>query len=279
MYRIGEFSNLGRVTVKTFRWYDELGFLVPVHTDRWTNYRYYSFEQLAQLHRILMFKDLGLTLGQIRDLLQDDVPVEQLRGMLLLKQAEIEQDVQERQTSLRQIRERLSIIEQEEDMPEWKIGIETVASERVASIHTSMPTVPAMIQLSMELSKAMQDNHVHTRPPFYHVYRHKEFRTEDMDVQIACTLVDPSTLPQGLNIGNGVPVVVDELPGVETMASLTYTGDYNNIYPAWSALGSWVHNHGYRISGPDREVYVRSSGETQDSNDYLTYIQFPVEQA
>lgn len=85
MLKIGEFSRLAFVPVKTLRYYDDIGLLKPVHVDQWTGYRYYSVEQLPRLNRILALKGLGLSLEQIGQLLDDDLPAEQIRGMLRLK--------------------------------------------------------------------------------------------------------------------------------------------------------------------------------------------------
>ncbi|MCB0238262.1 MAG: MerR family transcriptional regulator, partial [Anaerolineae bacterium] len=69
MYKIGEFSRLSRITVKTLRHYDEAGLLRPAYVDRFSGYRYYSAGQLPDLYQILSLKDLGLSLEQIRTLL------------------------------------------------------------------------------------------------------------------------------------------------------------------------------------------------------------------
>ena len=65
MIRIGDFSKLSRVSVKTLRFYDEMGLLKPVEVDRFTGYRYYEFDQLPRLYRILALKDLGFSLEEI----------------------------------------------------------------------------------------------------------------------------------------------------------------------------------------------------------------------
>ncbi|HYM68302.1 MAG TPA: MerR family transcriptional regulator, partial [bacterium] len=65
MIKIGDFSALCRVSVKTLRHYDELGLLTPARVDPATGYRYYAASQLAVLHRILALKDLGFSLGQV----------------------------------------------------------------------------------------------------------------------------------------------------------------------------------------------------------------------
>ena len=69
MFKIGEFSKLTQIPVKTLRYYDELGLLKPVEVDRFTGYRYYSAGQLPRLNRVLALKDLGFSLEQIFQLI------------------------------------------------------------------------------------------------------------------------------------------------------------------------------------------------------------------
>ena len=47
--KIGEFSQLMQVTVKTLRHYEQKGLLVPDEVDEWTGYRYYSIDQMQRL--------------------------------------------------------------------------------------------------------------------------------------------------------------------------------------------------------------------------------------
>ncbi len=60
MFKIGDFSKLGQVSVRMLRHYDQLGLLKPDHIDTFTGYRYYAVEQLVRLNRILFFKDFGI---------------------------------------------------------------------------------------------------------------------------------------------------------------------------------------------------------------------------
>ena len=97
MIKIGDFSKLSLVSIKTLRYYDEMGLLKPVHVDQFTGYRYYSASQLPRLHRILALKDLGFSLEQIARVLNEGVSLEQLRGMLRLRQVELQQRISEEQ--------------------------------------------------------------------------------------------------------------------------------------------------------------------------------------
>ena len=73
------------------RWrraYDEIGLLRPVWTDPDNGYRWCEPEQLRRLHQILALRDLDVRLTEITRLLDENVTVEELRGILLLRRAE-----------------------------------------------------------------------------------------------------------------------------------------------------------------------------------------------
>ncbi|CAA9454595.1 MAG: Transcriptional regulator, MerR family, partial [uncultured Rubrobacteraceae bacterium] len=141
MLKIGDFSQLGQVSVRTLHHYDERGLLKPARIDDWTGYRFYSVEQLPRLNRILALKALGFSLDQIGRLVDDDVPAEQLRGMLALKQAEIERQLTEGRTRLLRVEARLKQIEQEGEPSPYEIVLKRTAPLTVASARTTVPTL------------------------------------------------------------------------------------------------------------------------------------------
>ena len=78
MFRIGEFSKIAHVTIRLLRYYDEIGLFVPAMVDRDSGYRYYTIEQLSRLNRILVMRDLGLSLDQIKEFLNSNVSAEEI---------------------------------------------------------------------------------------------------------------------------------------------------------------------------------------------------------
>ena len=118
MLKIGEFSRLSQVTVKTLHHYDELGLIKPAHIDPVTNYRFYTVEQLPRIHRIMALKEMGLSLEQIGIMLNQEMTIEELRGMFRLKQAEVEQRLREEQKRLTMLEFHLHMIELENNMTE-----------------------------------------------------------------------------------------------------------------------------------------------------------------
>jgi DNA-binding transcriptional MerR regulator len=100
MLKIGDFSRLSQVSVKTLRYYDEVALLKPTQVDEVSGYRYYSVAQLRQLHRILALRDLGFSLDQIGHVLKAELSIEELRGMLRLRRAEQQQRLLKEQERL-----------------------------------------------------------------------------------------------------------------------------------------------------------------------------------
>src|SRR5882757_4322047 len=111
MFAIGEFAWHGRVSVRMLRHYDAIGLLTPAHVDPATGYRSYQAAQLAELNRIVALKDLGFTLEQVRAMLAEPVGVEQVRGMLALRRADLEAAVTASAQRLAQVEARLRAIE------------------------------------------------------------------------------------------------------------------------------------------------------------------------
>ena len=77
VFRIGMFSQFGKTTVKTLRYYDEISLLCPAHTDPETGYRYYSTGQLFQLHEIIGLRQMGFSIPDIQNIL-DGIQVDQI---------------------------------------------------------------------------------------------------------------------------------------------------------------------------------------------------------
>ena len=111
MFKIGDFSKLSFITVKTLRYYDEIGLLKPVKVDRFTGYRYYSADQFPRLNYIVALKNLGLSLEEIGTLVNNDLTSNQMRDIFILKKAELQQRVSEEQRRLEQVEKLLGQIE------------------------------------------------------------------------------------------------------------------------------------------------------------------------
>ena len=272
MFKIGDFSKLCQVSIKTLRYYDELGLLKPVSVDRFTGYRFYSADQLPRLNRLLGLKELGLSLEEVGALLNDDLPAAQLRGMWRLKQIEARERVHEEQDRLARVEARLRQIEEEGKMPTYEVVVKKIPALRVASVRGIIPTYSRQDQLWGELEPYLGQNGVRPSGPCLALYYDTEFKEHDVDAEV-CE-------PIGANLRGNERIQVYDLPAIDTMAVVVHKGAFNALSPAYTAVMQWIQANGYRVCGPSREIYVHTSDPVrQDDPSYVTEIQIPVEKA
>jgi len=267
MLKIGDFSRLSRTTVKTLRYYDDLGLLRPVYIDAYTGYRYYALEQLPRLNRILAYKDLGFSLEQIQQLLDEGLPPEQVRSMLRSKQAEIQTRVQEEQERLERVEARLRQIEQEDKMPDYDVVLKTVEPIQVAAVAAVIQDYktcgPIFDRLFDEAYAYVESQGVPCGPG---IALYQSEHAQGIDVQ--------ALVPVYAALKSTPRVQVYELPG-EQMASVVHHGPFATLEQAYQAMLGWVETSGYAISGPCRELYLQYERDG-DQNKYVTELQFPV---
>lgn len=66
LYKIGMFAQMNHITIKTLRFYEEQGLLCPAFVGSENSYRYYTMNQMADIHRITALKQAGFTLDEIK---------------------------------------------------------------------------------------------------------------------------------------------------------------------------------------------------------------------
>jgi effector-binding domain-containing protein len=271
MFKIGEFSKLGRVPVKTLRYYDEVGLLPPADVDRFTGYRHYHATQLPRLNRILALRDLGFSLEEISTLLAAELPVEEMRRMLAAKRLEIEGRAREEQERLARVEARLKLLEEEASMAEHDVVIKKVEGVRAATCRGIIPTYAEPQAIWEELMGHLKPHNLKYTGPCFTLYHDECYREKDVDAE-ACQPVE-GDFPETDR------VKYRDVAGAETMACLVHKGPYAGLPGAYRVLAKWIEANGYRIVGPDREVYLEGAWSTDDPNEYVTEIMFPVAKA
>jgi predicted transcriptional regulator YdeE len=274
MLKIGEFSKLAQVSVKTLRFYHQLGLLKPAWTDRFNGYRYYSLEQLSTLNRILALKELGFSLEQTQTILQEDLSAAELRGMMRLKQAELEQHIQQEKARLKQIEERLRQLAQEGALPAYDVVIKQVKPRQVAGLRRTIQAAQQIPELFQALRAAMPESSLAADPtmPAVGIFYDREYSERGIDVEAAAPVSRRVIAPD--------QVIVHKLPGAEQMACVVHKGALSSLHQAHYALTAWVEANRYRVTGPNREVYLQglvTPIEATSSQDPITEVQFPVE--
>ena len=273
MFKIGDFSKLCRVPVSALRYYADIGLLEPNHIDQFTGYRYYSVDQLPQLNRILALKDLGFALEQIKQFLDDNLSADALQGMLLLKQAEIEQEIEQEQARLRRVATRIDQITKEGKMPEQEVILKDIPAQHTLSIREVVPTQEHVGLLLGQTCGAVLGQGIQPINVPLTIYHDTEFKEANLDIEIVLP-VDNSA-PQTVPLDEARQVTARELPPIQA-ACVIHTGDYDSLLDSYGVIADWIENNQYEIAGQIREVYLRPHSADEAG---ITEIQFPVSKA
>jgi DNA-binding transcriptional MerR regulator len=274
MIRIGIYSRISQTPVSTLRYYDEIGLFTAAHIDEANGYRYYTLEQLPRIQRIRALKEMGLSLDEIHRLVEADLSVVELRGMLRLKQAELHQRVQEETERLARLESWLNQLELEGTMPEFEVKIKKVEKVNVLSIRDVIKDYPDQGALWDELDAYVERHRIRVQPPGVTVYYQEE---PEIDVEVCLGVQDPARAAAAPQDGR---VTLRELPEIEAAAAVVYRGPLRAIGDGYKALMGWVERQGYRISGPAREVYLRGpQAHSQADPGVLVELQAPVVEA
>jgi DNA-binding transcriptional MerR regulator len=269
MIKIGDFSRLSQVPISTLRYYDEVGLLRPAAIDEASGYRFYTLEQLPLLNRILALKWLGLSLEQIAQLLTEKVSTPHIRGMLLMKRLDLQQQVREVEERLSRVETRLKMLEQEKDMT-YDVILKSIPSLMIASRRCLATDFNEWLHFKAETQAIIRASRVKETGPWMTLYHHQGYREQDLYVEVAVPI--DASLGRQLQQSESPNFTVYELPE-ENVASVIYPYSKEALPAVYEAIGLWVYSHDYHSAGSCREVYLQDDGPFRGQEE----IQFPIE--
>jgi DNA-binding transcriptional MerR regulator len=271
MFTVGEFATLARVSRRLLRYYDEIDLLKPAHIDSATGYRYYSAEQMARLNRILVLKDLGLSLDQIRRMLGDRVSTDEMQGMLLLKKAEIEQMLRLELQRIRKIEARLHAIRTMENEPPLDVVIKDIPPQAALSTQAVFESFDHALAMHRQIQKALPSGAEYGLS--FSICHDEEMVNQNLLLEMG-RLVEAGK-HEPVPMSSELSLRLRQLPAVETMATTVVSGGLKAIHAGYSRMGMWAQANGYHLAGKPRELILKVP-LAHDGHDLVTEIQFPV---
>jgi DNA-binding transcriptional MerR regulator len=258
MYKIGDFSQLGQVSVRMLRHYDKLGLLKPGHVDTWTGYRYYTLDQLPRLHRIMALKDLGLSLEQVGDLLDDPQSDARLQQMLRQKQTVLEQQLAEERARLARVSARLQQIDAVHVPVPYDVALKELPMQSVVSVREVVPHVAQMGDVRDRMLRTLYERlemHGSTAGTELAIYHMQGYSEVDIDMSLAVTVEnvvgDEPALPPQETV-----LKCYRLPAAPLAASIIHHGSMWDIPDVVTNLYRWIGMNGYTSAGAYREVHL-----------------------
>ena len=268
MFRIGEFSLLGKTTIKALRYYDEVDLLKPAKIDQSTGYRFYSSEQLVRLHRIQSYRQIGLTIDEIKFILSG----QDATSILLQRRTELISELAQKTTQLSRIEFILHSKEKESLMSyDYTATIKEQPECIVYSKKMTIPNYDAYFQLIPAIGRQIVEKYPDLKcaTPEYciNIYLDGEYRDQDISVEF-CEAVD--------RMWPDFDDIHFKTIDAATVVSVMHKGPYSEISQAYAFAFMWIDENGYTAADNPRENYIDGIWNKDSEADWLTELQIPV---
>ena len=265
LYKIGMFAQMNHITIKTLRFYEEQGLLLPAHVDGENGYRYYTMNQMADIQRITALKQAGFTLDDIKLINQGA----DTAYLLSSKKAALLKKIAELTSQIAVIDGYLSGPAGTLDAP---VLIRTIPAVTVASMKKRIDSYDELFSLMPEMGAEMERLGCRCALPEYCFTHYLEpgFRDEHILIE-TCEAVTEKKEDSHL-------VKFRELPEI-TAACIFHKGSYSNFSESYAAILRFIEENGYKICGNIRENYIDGIWNKDREEDWLSEIQIPVSRA
>lgn len=263
LYKIGLFSQMNKVTIKTLRYYDEIGLLKPAHIEEFTGYRYYSSEQLPILHEILALRQMGFSLTEIEKV-QKGLSVE---SILRKKKVELLKKISEEIMKLSQVEHYLN--NRNTDL-KYNVILKSLPEVIVASMRIIMPDYNSLCDIMPSMGSEMERLGCVCAIPEYcfNIYHDGEYKEKDVDVEVCEAVTEMKE--------DSEMIKFKKIHKVEKAACVLHKGSYNDFPKAYAAVLNWIEKNGFELIGNPRESYIDGIWNKDSEDEWLTEIQFPV---
>jgi DNA-binding transcriptional MerR regulator len=261
---IGDFSRATHLSVKTLRYYHDIGLLEPADVDPGTGYRRYAPDQIGAAQVIRRFRDLDMPLESIQAVLSAP-DVETRNQVIAAHLARLEADLARTQDAVSSLRDLL--VQPAKATPiHHRHQPETPA----AAITQTVDRADALLWYQGalgELRATMAAQHIDAAGPAGGIFANELFADERGEA----TIFLPCTQPVR-PMGRVSPLVV---PPVD-LATIVHSGSHKGIDRAYGALGSYVARHALAVDRPIREYYLVGPADTDDEALWRTEVGWPI---
>lgn len=267
MFKIGEFSKLSNTTVRTLDHYAALELLRPKRIDHETNYRYYSAEQLNQLNQIKLLQQTGLPLKTIKEII-DANDLNFLEKHYDLQEKKLQEDLDELLKKQRMVSLLKQTMKEGNNMT-YHVVVKELPERKVLSVREVIAdyTLEGVLWQKLQQSATLVNAKL-THPPVNMTLFHDvEYVEKNADVEVQTTVV-----------GEYPEVQVAEYKTMPAfiMASVTFSGSFDQMPKVTQAIGEWLEVNEYKIAGPMINIGHVSPGDDPNPENWVTESGFVV---
>lgn len=262
MYRIGDFSKLGKTTIKTLRYYEKEGLLIPSFVDQETGYRYYETIQLTTLAKILSLRQVGFSIEDIKNVLNG----RDIHEVLQKRKIQLENDLELYHLQLSKINYLLEGKNMDyevilKELPDYVIYYKEGKIKDFSGI------TKFILDSAEECQKTNPDMKCIEPDYCFISYLDGEYREKDITIKYAQAVTK-----------EGIPnetIQFEKLKPVNAVC-IYHKGAYSQLGNAYSFIMKYIEENGYEMLELPRERYIDGIWNKENEEEWITEIQVPI---
>lgn len=273
MYKIGEFSRLCRVSVKTLRYYDELGILKPDYIDKFTGYRYYEASKLLLFNKLMALKEIGFSLDEIKVYFNSKMN-ENIMELINKKRQEFCALVEETQLKINRIDMLSDFISQEGGDMGANVIIKQTDDIKIVTERDVLKNRGQIAEKIDSLKNYLIQSDIKLGNLLIVINHDTEYCEENLDLEIGIEIIG--------QLKGTSDIKTKTIGNSDTVAAIICANTKDDIEKAYSSLLFYLDNNFYQAAGSFHEIYhdgytveirlpvhKKSSTRTEAKNDNL----------
>ena len=253
MYKIGDFSNLSKTNIKTLRYYEKEGLLIPVYIDLNTGYRYYESSQLVDLSKIVHLRQAGLSITDIKNILDG----QDLTNILKNRKKEIEKQLFNYNTELSKINYLL------EGNMQNEIFVKKIPSYIIYYRDGVISDFSKITEFVLETGEKCAKSNPNLKcmnPDYCYVsYLDGEYKEKDIKVRYAQAVEEYGKETEDVKFMKSEEI---------TAVCIYHKGSYENLRDSYNIIIKYIEDNGYEIIDNPRECYIDGCWNKENEDDY-----------
>lgn len=264
-FTVGELAKLNNLNKQTLIYYDNINLFKPKIVDKNNGYRYYTSDQLEILDSILVLRELGIPIKEIKEFLVDR---DNNKTLILLKEQKkkLQLQLKNLKKTIIRLENKIETIESLNEY-EDKVYFKEMGSEFLITQKVETPF--QLLQTDIALKKLLT---LVNKNKFPYNYQIGTIVSLENIINKKYTYAHSVFFPLHSKVNN--PNVFEKNKGL--YAITLHKGEYNNIGKTYEMLINSINKNGYKIIGPSFEYCILDSLTSNNSKDYITKITIPI---
>jgi DNA-binding transcriptional MerR regulator len=273
-YTIGKVSKISHISIKTLRYYDEIGLLKPAYVSEKNGYRYYTKLEIQKIALIKYYKELGFKLDNIKELIVH-YELNTLDDYFEKELVRLQQEIEETKRKYFTIKEWQNIIQQgravQRQLTSEQFEIKTMPQYDTVHYHYEYEE-ELLTEVESAYSNAFvkfcQQNDYYTFGAFIVRYPCIDNRIAGKATSVDCY----STVYEVEKVDVHHRVILGNIK----VLTYLHKGPFASLPYVYEQIRTWAKRQNLQLADYSYERYVVDGWSTQNTDEYVTEILLPI---